>query len=488
MTRPDPLLIQVHARLVLQALGATLRRPATLDDIPDGALDFLATCGADFIYLLGVWRLGEAGPAISRADPAIVAEAHATLPDATPQDIAGSAFALVGYEVAPEFGGDEALARLRRRLAARRVGLLLDFVPNHTAPDHPWVTTAPDLYVNATEDALAADPRNWRRVQTAHGERIIALGRDPYFDGWPDTLQLDYANPRTQTLMAEALASIATRADGVRCDMAMLVLPDIVRRTWHREAADFWPDAIARARAANPGFTLIAEVYWGLERALLERGFDFAYDKPLYDALVARDPVRIRAFLSAPVDAQRHLARFLENHDERRAASVFSWPERRAATAIVLLAPGLRFLHAGQSEGAKIFVSMHLARGPVEPADPESLAFHGRLLAILPRGAPFVCLDPQPAWPGNSSHESFVTFLWQTPKPLLVAVNIHPERAQARVRLDLPHLDQAGGTWQLTDLLGPERYDRPAHEMRDPGLFLELPAWGLNVFEFSPPE
>ena len=478
---PEPLLVQIHARLVLQVLGARLGRPATFDDIPDPDLDLLAGMGAQLLYLLGVWRLGEAAPAISRADPAVIAEARKVIPDATQADIAGSCFALVGYDVAPEFGGDEALARLRARLATRSIALVVDFVPNHTAPDHPWVAADPDLYVNGDEQTLAADPRNWRRMQTSRGERIIALGRDPYFDGWADTLQLDYANPRTQTLMAEALASVAARADGARCDMAMLLLPDVIRRTWHHDAPDFWPTATAQARTANPDFILIAEVYWGLEQAVLQRGFDYAYDKTLYDALVARDPARVRACLSAPFDSQCHLARFLENHDEPRAAAVFPWPERRAATAITFLAPGLRFLHAGQVEGAKTFISMHLARAPIEPPDPDSLAFHASLLAILPRGVPFTALDPHPAWDGNGSNNSFVLSLWSTPRPLLVVVNLHPDQAQCRVRLDLPD-----GTWQLTDLLGPERYERNAHDMRDPGLFLDLPGWGLNVFELSP--
>ena len=66
---------------------------------------------------------------------------------------------------------------------------------------------------------------------------ILAYGRDPYFSGWPDTVQLDYSNPATQEAMMKELLRIADQCDGVRCDMAMLILPEVFERTWGRKAA-----------------------------------------------------------------------------------------------------------------------------------------------------------------------------------------------------------------------------------------------------------
>ena len=235
---------------------------------------------------------------------------------------------------------------------------------------------------------------------------------------------------------------------------------------------------------------LVAEVYWGMETALLERGFDWTYDKAFYDVLVANDAGAVRQRLLEPVSTQGRMMRFLENHDEARARATFGWPRERAAAAVSLLAPSLRFLQEGQVEGARIPVSTHLARSPDEPVDPEVAAFYEILLRrVLTRPAVrsghFTALDPEPAWPGNASHNRFVAFLWCTEADgheamadLLAVVNDSPDRGQCRI-----HLDRLTGEWGLADLLGPERYERTGSEMSEPGLFLDLPPWGVNLFK-----
>src|SRR4029077_3315959 len=121
------------------------------------------------------------------------AEFKAILTDLTEDDICGSGFAITAYTVNESLGGERALAQFRERLAQRGIRLMLDFVPNHTAPDHPWVRTHPDYYIEGSAEAVAAAPQNYLRVETDRGAKMLAYGRDPNFPGWPDTLQLNYA-------------------------------------------------------------------------------------------------------------------------------------------------------------------------------------------------------------------------------------------------------------------------------------------------------
>ncbi len=357
----------------------------TLSDIDDATIDGFAGRGFDWIWLLSVWQIGAAGRAVSRGNPQWRAEFKAVLPDLTEDDICGSGFAITAYTVSDALGGEGALAQFREKLARRGIRLMLDFVPNHTAPDHPWVKTHPDYYMEGNAAALATSPYNYLRVETDRGPKMLAYGRDPNFPGWPDTLQLNYANPELQLARIDELLAIAGKCDGVRCDMAMLLLPEIFERTWGMTPEPFWPRAIPVVHAQYPAFTFMAEVYWDLEWTLQQQGFDYCYDKRLYDRLRDGHAGPIRGHLLAGLDYQDKLARFLENHDEPRAASEFPWPQHQAAAIITFLSPGLRFFYDGQFEGARIRVPTHLCRGPVEPTNPEIAAFYTKLLQALKR-------------------------------------------------------------------------------------------------------
>jgi glycosidase len=295
-----PSLYQINTRVWLTGLSRALGRRATLDDIPDTELDRLAELGFDWVWLLSVWQTGPAAQAISRAHAGWRREFAETLPDLADDDIAGSGFAIQAYTVHRDLGGAEALARVRQRMQQRGLKLMLDFVPNHMAPDHDWIDTHPDYFVSGSEADLARAPHNYCRVQTKNGPLILAHGRDPFFDGWPDTLQLNYGNPALQQAMIDELKSIAGQCDGVRCDMAMLVLPDVFERTWGIRTEPFWPKAAEAVRREHPHFLFMAEVYWDLEWTMQQQGFDYAYDKQLYDRL--RDTHLVRA-PQEPVDA-----------------------------------------------------------------------------------------------------------------------------------------------------------------------------------------
>jgi glycosidase len=473
----------------LTELARALGRPATLDDIGDAELDRLAGMGFDWLWLLSVWRTGPAGQHVSRTRREWRREFEETLPDLREEDIAGSGFAVTGYTVHPDLGGDAALARLRERMRARGLRLMLDFVPNHTGLDHPWVEDHPEYYVSGSELDLTRAPQNYLWVKRTKGDLLLAHGRDPYFPGWADTLQLDYGNPATQLAMAGELLRIAGQCDGVRCDMAMLILPEVFERTWERKAQPFWSSAIARVREKVPGFTFMAEVYWDLEWTLMQRGFDYAYDKRLYDRLRAGHARPIREHLYAGLDFQDKLARFLENHDEPRAAATFAPGAYEAAAIITFLSPGLRFFHQGQLEGRRKHIPTHLVRGPVEPHDPWRPEFYARLLAVLRepvvRDGQWRLLECGPAWEGNPTWDDFIAWTWlgREGLRLLIAVNHSGHQSQCYVRLPFP--DLAGHKVKLKDRMGVANHDRDGGELRWRGLYLDLAPWGCHVFQLS---
>ena len=481
-----PLLYQINTRVWLTELSGKLGRAATLDDIPDSELDRLASLGFEWVWLLSVWQTGPISQQVSRTNPEWRADFEETLPDLTEEDIQGSGFAITGYTVHENLGGDAALARLRERLRKRGLKLMLDFVPNHMGLDHPWVDSHPDFFIQGTGNDLAHTPHNFVWVKSHHRDLLLALGRDPYFPGWVDTLQLNYANPALQTAMIGELVRIAGQCDGVRCDMAMLVLPEVFERTWGKKAPLFWPTATTRVRERFPNFLFMAEVYWDLEWTLQQQGFDYAYDKRLYDRLRDGHTRPVREHFHAGLDYQNKLARFMENHDEPRAAATFSPDVHRAAAVVTFLSPGLRFFHQGQFEGRKKRISPHLVRGPIEPVDQELKQFYDRLLAILRqtvvRDGQWQLLECSPAWDGNWTNDCFLVFAWRgsNGESLVVTVNYAPNQSQCHVRI--PFADLAGKKWKLQDQLSRASYEWNGDDLFGRGLYLDMAPWQSAVY------
>lgn len=446
----NPSLYQVNTRVWLTALSGSLGRRATLDDIPDAKLDEWKRMGFDWIWMLGVWRTGSAGQEISRRNPEWRSGFEAALPDVQEEDIGGSCFAISSYNVADELGGNEALERLRERLQQRDLKLMLDFVPNHMAPDHPWTQSHPDYFIPGPDG-------------------VPEQGRDPNYPGWPDTLQLDYGNPELQDAMMLELGRIASQCDGVRCDMAMLLLPEVFERTWGRTSAPFWPVAIPRIRETYPDFCFMAEVYWDLEWTLQQQGFDYTYDKRLYDRLRDGCTESVRGHLCADLDFQNKLVRFLENHDEPRAATTFDLDMYRAAAVITYTIPGLRFFHQGQLDGWTKQISPHLVRGPEEVPNQSLTDFHEELLAVLRNpifksgtwqriDCPFIAH----AWRGEGGER------------VLVVVNYAPQ--SGRCTLELPFPKIRNHSIRLRDFLGPAVFDC------DGTVVVDLEPWAYHVF------
>jgi glycosidase len=409
----NPAVCEVNTWVWLRDLGREYGLPVSLQNVPQAELERLAALHFDGVWLMGLWERSPASRRIAQEDARLQMAYRQALSDFTPEDVIGSPYAVHYYPVDPRLGGDAGLAALRERLRQLGLLLILDFVPNHLAIDHPWVADHPDRLVQDSPESLQREPYNYFESAAGDRTRVFAHGRDPSFGGWTVTVQLDYRRPETRQAMADVLVAVAERCDGVRCDMAMLVTHDVFLRTWggafDPPGARFWPATISAVRARYPNFLMLAEVYWDMEYELQKLGFDYTYDKRLYDRLVHGSAGSIRAHLGAGqnnqdrldnLNYQRHLARFLENHDEERAVAAFGLQRGLAAAVAALMLPGFRLLHEGQLEGRRLRLPVQLGRRQPEPAEPGAQSFHRRLLEEL-AGTP---RSRSSAYPDSLSH------------------------------------------------------------------------------------
>lgn len=489
-----PLLYEINARQWLADLSQKYGGRIQLQDVPVEVLQSLQQIGVTHLWLMGVWPTGPKSRTQALTHPDLRREYHAALPDWTENDILGSPYAVQELHVAALLGGDEGLATFRQKLAALGIKLILDFVPNHLGLDHEWVTQRPHLFVHNTSAFDGAFPLDNRERQL-----FIAHGKDPYFPGWTDTVQLDYRSVETRNAMNDLLLSLTQKCDGVRCDMAMLLLSDVFENTWkhvpfrgHRAAGEFWSDSISRAKRERPDFLFLAEAYWGLEGRLCELGFDYAYDKSLYDFVVHDQPQNVQPHLLGMASDNTRRAHFLENHDEPRAATALSHERHRAAAVLILGLPGMRFLHDGQLEGVRRFARVQLARRADEPTDIGIQSIYASLLPIF--ATSFVgkskarILPPNPAWEGNPTAGFFTIVQWPSPDSEsefdLVVVNLAPHHAQCRVHIPSPHMGSK--TWSLVDRIGTEKWIRDGNEIAANGLYLDLPPRGAQLFHIAP--
>jgi hypothetical protein len=304
-------------------------------------------------------------------------------------------------------------------------------------------------------------------------------------------LQLDTTSPALRAAAAAELAAVAHRCDGVRCDMAMLVLDDVVARTWGQRATaptpgdpGYWPTVIPAVRAEHPDFLFLAEAYWGREQDLVDQGFDACYDKVLYDRLRGDDAPGVRAHTSGVMAWHRHTVRFVENHDEPRAADAFAPADRhRAAALAVLTLPGVALLHEGQTEGRRVHVPVTLARRPAEPLDPSLEDWYGTVLDEVARGMRRGTWAPAAVsgWPDNRSCERLAAWSWDGPDGWwLAVVNLSWETVQARVRTATAP-GGPGPTVQLLDVLTGTVYGRDRTELLGDGLYVGLGPHGAHL-------
>ena len=274
---------------------------------------------------------------------------------------AGSPYAITDYyDVDPDLAEDvdnrmaefEALVSRARKA---RLGVIIDFVPNHVARQYASLCKpngVKDLGADDNRDH-GFDPQNnfyycpgcsfepyldlyAGTAEPYHEEPAKATGND-HFDNkpgqndWYETVKLNYGvdyyaggvghfNPVPDTWfkMRDILLFWASKGiQGVRCDMAEMV------------PVEFWRWAIAEVRRQYPDYLFIGEVYNpALYRQYVEAGFTYLYDKVgMYDTLrditAGGSATRITSAWQSTDDIADHMLYFLENHDEQRIASQF---------------------------------------------------------------------------------------------------------------------------------------------------------------------
>ncbi len=489
---------EINTRVWLRDLAVKYKKSIELGDVPQEEIKNIASLGFNAVWLMGIWSPSEMSRSVACAHPGLRAEFISALPDLNESDICASPYAIKDYQVNPLLGGNEGLNSFRTALKKYGIKLILDFVPNHTGMDHSWVKSHPDYYIQGTSEELKFDPSSFFAAGTSKNPVVLAHGKDPYFPGWTDTAQLNYFNVKLRKAQVKTLLAIAQLCDGVRCDMAMLVMNEIHFQVWGSRAImpqakevteEFWPAAIKNVKKQYPEFMFIAEAYWMKEGPLQQMGFDYTYDKALYDWLKNGEIHQIASYLQRTgIDYQKKCLRFIENHDESRAGAVMSKDHHKSAALVISTLPGSTLYHEGQLEGCRRRVPVQLGRRSAEVCDIELNDFYKKLLSEVTsdtfRKGKWNMLIPVCAWGGNYSCVNYLLWLTEVnEKVWLTAVNYSPNPGQCYVMLPLEITSREKVIFR--DILGDAVYERDGNELASKGLYLDLEPWQCHLFKIE---
>jgi len=481
----NPLVYEINTWVWLNDLSIREKREITLSNVPAVVWNEIACLKFDAVWFMGVWERSPAGIVISNRHPGNLSDFHKALTDLNPEDNVGSPYCVRSYNVDERLGGSEGLKTARRELARRGIRLILDFIPNHLAHDHPWVSEHPEFFIRGTEKNLQWDHDNFVKL----GNTVFACGKDPFFPAWQDVLQINAFNAGLRDVVRETLLDIASQCDGVRCDMAMLLMDDIFAKTWTGLSGtplpkEYWTELIGSVKSVFPHFLFIAEAYWDLEWHLQQQGFDYCYDKRLYDLLEQGSVPDICRHLKADQGYQSKLVRFIENHDEPRVAGLFREEKQKAAALAIATLPGARLFYEGQLDGRTVKLPVFLRRRPWEFINTGLKEFYQKVLETV-SGPTFHSNSWQLCecigWPDNNSFQNLLAWTWKGEKEyLIVAINYCGYDSQGKIRL--PYEEMEGLQWRLDDLISGEQYERDGNEMTGQGLYVGLKPWGFHFF------
>jgi len=484
----NPKIYEINTWPWLNSLSEIYNKPITLQNIPEEIFNRNISL-FDAIWLMGVWERSPASKKIALGHPDLQVEFHKALHEFRDEEVVGSPYSVYYYHVDENIGGFEGLKEVRQQLSEKGIRLLLDYVPNHVSIDSLW-TLESNLFVKGTLEDLMSRSYDFFSLS----EKVFAHGRDPVIaTSWTDTIQINAFSREARQKTTKTLLSIAELCDGVRCDMAMLMTNRIFSKTWGDKAGpvpdkEFWEEIITTVKHKFPNFLFIAEVYWDMESELQQQGFDFCYDKRLYERLTHENANTIKEHLKADTSYQNKLVRFIENHDELRAVETCGVERSRAAALIALTLPGARLVHEGQMEGYKIKLPVQLGRRQIEVINQDLLKFYQNLLTLIP-GEEFLnakwslCrIDPVDS--NDSSFKNIISYYWWIDNRYqMIVVNFSPYFSKAHIKID--SLYYGSDIWKFKDLLNKNEFQFEGKDLDEYGLYVELEAWKGHLFNIQ---
>ncbi len=180
-----PVIYEVNTWVWLGELSRKYGRAVDLATVPEPEWDALVAQGFDAVWFMGVWERSPAGIDISMRNPELVESFRRALPEFTAADNVGSPYCVRRYVVDKHLGGPKGLADARSKLRERGLRLILDFVPNHVAPDHPWVSEHPEYFIHGNADDVRNDPASFIDA----GGRVFDFGlRHQPLSSWPNEI------------------------------------------------------------------------------------------------------------------------------------------------------------------------------------------------------------------------------------------------------------------------------------------------------------
>ena len=351
----------------------------------------------------------------------------------------GSPYAVRDYkDVNPQYGTKEDFQALVDAVHERDMYIIIDWVANHTAWDHPWVEDHPEYYTEGPIDGRFTYP-------LMNGDTT----------DWTDVVDLDFSNQEMRAKMVDAMQFWVREfnIDGYRCDVA------------HQVPVDFWTTAIDSIESERP-VLMLAEA---AELEMHDTGFDFSYAWPYYGTLkrVWEEDEPVHEILDqvsstlADLHPRAHRLRFTTNHDESMwdATPVEIFGGRDGSEAAFVLSttlPGVPLMYNGQELGIADTISFFAAQpydwdqtDTMVPFYTQTLGIYNASTAL--RGGDYEVLDADAEDVALFSRSS-------DDQTLIIAVNIRDEE----VSVTLPDAYQDAS---LTDLFSGDTVTGPTLSM-----------------------